>query len=282
MARRGSPRRTPRRTRGPRRPSALHQPQLHPRRERHQRTGQRSQGGGRDQRTGPAVADDVGRLVGGEVRVDHRVVQAGSLQPERHLVGPVVVGQQHGDVVAGPQTAGEQGLRQPARTLLELCERHHLAGRGDDGRPVRVRGGVDPGTEAARRRGGLGAHRALLAQVAAVVPARRRRWPGVGRRPSVRSPERPFPTACRPAGPRRSAAGHLSHDPAPKVTTRTYCTILSTNYLPEVLALAESLRRHEAGAVAQDPLHRPPPARRAARAGRRVHPGPVEDRITAS
>jgi hypothetical protein len=32
------------------------------------------------------------------------------------------------------------------------------------------------------------------------------------------------------------------------VTTRTFCTILSTNYLPKALALAESLRRHEDGA----------------------------------
>src|ERR1700678_157314 len=31
--------------------------------------------------------------------------------------------------------------------------------------------------------------------------------------------------------------------------TRTYCTILSTNYLPKALSLAESLRRHESGAI---------------------------------
>jgi hypothetical protein len=31
--------------------------------------------------------------------------------------------------------------------------------------------------------------------------------------------------------------------------TRTYCTILSTNYLPKALTLAESLRRHEDGAI---------------------------------
>jgi hypothetical protein len=31
--------------------------------------------------------------------------------------------------------------------------------------------------------------------------------------------------------------------------TRTYCTILSSNYLPKALALAESLRRHEDGAI---------------------------------
>ena len=31
--------------------------------------------------------------------------------------------------------------------------------------------------------------------------------------------------------------------------TRTYCTIVSTNYLPKALALAESLRRHEGGAI---------------------------------
>jgi hypothetical protein len=32
------------------------------------------------------------------------------------------------------------------------------------------------------------------------------------------------------------------------VTTRTFCTVLSTNYLPKALALAESLRHHEDGA----------------------------------
>ena len=31
--------------------------------------------------------------------------------------------------------------------------------------------------------------------------------------------------------------------------TMTYCTILSTNYLPKALALAESLRRHQDGAI---------------------------------
>ena len=35
----------------------------------------------------------------------------------------------------------------------------------------------------------------------------------------------------------------------PEAMARTYCTILSTNYLPKALALAESLRRHEDGAV---------------------------------
>ena len=50
---------------------------------------------------------------------------------------------------------------------------------------------------------------------------------------------RPFPER-QPAGPVT-----LSDT----VTTRTYCTILSTNYLPRALALAESLRQHEEGAA---------------------------------
>ncbi len=41
----------------------------------------------------------------------------------------------------------------------------------------------------------------------------------------------------------------LRHHRSDIVTTRTYCTILSTNYLPKALALAESLRRHEGGAI---------------------------------
>jgi hypothetical protein len=53
------------------------------------------------------------------------------------------------------------------------------------------------------------------------------------------------------------------------IVTRTYCTILSTNYLPKALALAESLRRHEDGAILRilfidvpedEGLPSPPPA----------------------
>jgi hypothetical protein len=40
-----------------------------------------------------------------------------------------------------------------------------------------------------------------------------------------------------------------NRDHSETVTTPTYCTILSTNYLPRALALAESLHRHEQGAT---------------------------------
>jgi len=46
-----------------------------------------------------------------------------------------------------------------------------------------------------------------------------------------------------PAAPERSRPQHIP------VTTRSFCTILSTNYLPKALALAESLRQHEDGAL---------------------------------
>jgi hypothetical protein len=46
-----------------------------------------------------------------------------------------------------------------------------------------------------------------------------------------------------PAAPVRSRPQHIL------VTTRTFCTILSTNYLPKALALAESLRQHEDGTL---------------------------------
>lgn len=53
----------------------------------------------------------------------------------------------------------------------------------------------------------------------------------------------------RPGGGQLDPATHPSDDPGIGVTTRTYCTILSTNYLPKALALAESLRQHEDGAT---------------------------------
>jgi len=49
-----------------------------------------------------------------------------------------------------------------------------------------------------------------------------------------------------PAAPVRSRPQHIL------VTTRTFCTILSTNYLPKALALAESLRQHEDGSPQLD------------------------------
>ena len=96
------------------RPVAHHEPQLHRRRQRHQLGGQGRQGRRRDQCAGATVHDDVRRLLGGEMRVDHGVVETGALETERHFMGPVVVGQQDGDVVPGPEPVGEQGLGQPA------------------------------------------------------------------------------------------------------------------------------------------------------------------------
>ena len=150
----------------PRHRIAHHQPQLDRRCQRNQLNGQRCQRRGRDQRAGATVLHDVGGLFGGQVRVDHRVVQAGALEPERHLMGPVVVGQQHRHVVPRPQPVGGQGLGQPARALLELGEGHDPARGGDHGGPVGIRGGVGGGAE--MRRGRLGAHLPLLAQPAAL------------------------------------------------------------------------------------------------------------------
>ncbi len=167
-ARPGTRRRTRRRRCAPCDGVAHHQAQLDLRRQRDQLRRQRRERRRRDQRAGAAVHDDVRRLLGGEVRVDHGVVQAGALEPEGHLVGPVVVGQQHRHVVPGPQPVGEQGLGQPARALLELGERHDPARRGDHGRPLGVGGGVGGGAEM-RRAGVSGLTVPLLAQTSRTV-----------------------------------------------------------------------------------------------------------------
>ena len=73
-----------------------------------------------------------------------------------------------------------------------------------------------------------------LGQIARRTPLGRLGEPDDGRRPARRSPD-------------VAGTGRPGPPPDP-VTTRTYCTILSTNYLPKALALAESLQEHEDGA----------------------------------
>ena len=102
---------------------------------------QSAQGVRGDEHTGAGVVDDVGRLFGGQVRVDHGVVEAGALQAPGHLVGAVVVGQHHGDTVARAQAVGVEGLGQPARARFEFGVGDDLAGTSDHGRPVGVGGG---------------------------------------------------------------------------------------------------------------------------------------------
>ena len=211
-------------------------------RESHEVARQGGECGGRDEGPGAAIVDDVGGFLGREMRVDHRVVEARALQPERHFVGPVVVGSSTATWSPGPQAMPEQGLGQPAGALLELGKRDHPPRRGDDGRPVRGDGGVDGGAEPHGRGVAIAGSPPPSSPTRAGSRPRRMaeacralsRW-GLTRRPA-RSP---------PSGGGRR---HRDIDPN-LVTTRTYCTILSTNYLPKALALAESLRRHEDGAT---------------------------------
>ena len=121
----------------------------------------------------PQSIDDVGRLVGGQVGVDHGVEEARSLEGEGDLVRAVVVGQQDGDVVPGPQTVREEGLGQTTRSFLQLGERDDLAGGGDDGGALPVAGGIRGGTKMGRT-GVVGAHRPLLAHAKAGAPTRGR------------------------------------------------------------------------------------------------------------
>ena len=94
----------------------------------------------------------------GQVRVDHRVVEARALEPERHLVGAVVVEHERGDVVPLAEAVRVEGLRQAAAPLLELGERDDLrrVGGRDHRRAPGVGGDVGGGAESCR--GGVGAH----------------------------------------------------------------------------------------------------------------------------
>ena len=185
---------------------AHHEPQVEPGGEGKQVRGEAGQRSGGDQRPGAAVVDDVRRLLGRQVRVDHGVVETGALQPERHLVGAVVVGQDHGDVVPGAEPVGVERLGQPARARLELGEGDHRARRRNDGRAVGVGRRVDG--RAVVQREGVGAHRTLLVHAAVAVP-------GSGVRSSGRAPVRGprpggsglGPTRARPPGaPGRAGA----------------------------------------------------------------------------
>ena len=108
----------------------------------HQRLGQVGQRGRGDQHSGTAVSHDVGGLVRRQVGVDHGVVETGALQPPHHLMGPMVVGQEHRHVIALTQTPGVERLSQLARTSFQLGKGHRLPRRGNDGWTVGRRGGI--------------------------------------------------------------------------------------------------------------------------------------------
>ena len=155
---------------------AHHEPQVDVGGEGDQVGGQAAERGGGDERPGAAVVDDVRRLVGGQVRVDHGVVEAGALEPERHLVRAVVVRQQDGHVVPGAQPVGVERLGQPARARLELGEGDHGARRRDHGRPVGVRRHVGGRAVLGQGDGGRGSLPTLLVHAAVAVARPGRPW----------------------------------------------------------------------------------------------------------
>ena len=99
----------------------------------HQVGGEGRQRVRRDQGACATVVDDVGGLLGGEMRVDHGVEEPRALKAEGDLVRAVVVGEHDGDVIAGLEAVGGQRLGQATRAGLELGERDDLTGRGDHG-----------------------------------------------------------------------------------------------------------------------------------------------------
>jgi len=78
-----------------------------------------------DDGLGPAVVDDVGRLGGGEVGVDHRVVQPAAAGRPHRRVHVLVVLHQDGHGVALDQAGLTEVVGQLVGALLELAVGHH-------------------------------------------------------------------------------------------------------------------------------------------------------------
>ena len=136
---------------------------------------------GGHQGLGPAVADDVGGLVGGQVAVDGGDVEPRpEARPDRVHEGQVVLHQDR-DVVAPAQAPGPEELGHAVGALVELAVGHHRAGvGGDQGRLV----GRQPGV--------VGQVHGLTPLAARLGrgPSRTRRWSRnpCQARPSWRSP----------------------------------------------------------------------------------------------
>ena len=81
----------------------------------------------RDEQPGVAVLEDVGDLLGGQVRVDARVVEPGALGGGHRLEVPEVVLHEERDVVAAAQPGVAVQVGEPVGVRLELGERQRLA-----------------------------------------------------------------------------------------------------------------------------------------------------------
>ncbi len=84
-----------------------------------------------------AVGENVVGLRRGEVVVDRGHVQTAAQGRPVHLEDVEVVGGDHGDVVAAPESEGVEVVGEPCRVLVQLSVGQYLAGGGpDDGRLV--------------------------------------------------------------------------------------------------------------------------------------------------
>ena len=108
---------------------------------------------GRHEGAGVAVLDDVGHLLGGEVGVDRRVVEAGALGRPADLEEAGLVLDQEGDVVTEAEAGVLPHPGQPAGALLQLGVGDDLARAGhDDRRVVGTLLGMDSGPHGPNRR----------------------------------------------------------------------------------------------------------------------------------
>ena len=97
-----------------------------------------------DQHPRPAVVDDVGGLLRGQLGADGGVEETGSERGPGDGQEPRVVLQEEGDVVTRPEPGRVQQVGELVRLLVELPVGDHLAGGAHDHRrPVGCRRGVD-------------------------------------------------------------------------------------------------------------------------------------------
>ena len=103
---------------------------------RQHRRHDRGHRGRRDDRLRVTVVDDVARLVGVEMRVDRREIQAAAGRGPQRVEEPFVILGEDRDVIAASQPAVAQEMRELIRALVELAIGDDAARVGHDHRGV--------------------------------------------------------------------------------------------------------------------------------------------------
>ena len=105
----------------------------------------------RDQDSGFAVVEDVGKLVRRQKRIDTCIVETRARTGAAALDVARVIFHEDGVMIEPPKTAGAKKMRQPITARFEFRVGHRLAGlRHDEGRLTRALSGMIAGIHGAR------------------------------------------------------------------------------------------------------------------------------------